>query len=86
MAVARYASATPIPPSVLSRGIGWQVGNHFHFARFEVLLSFGNHKHNFFFLYSRELLSCWMDCLELLLDHQYLCKILLMHSALYLCR
>lgn len=25
MAVARYASATPVPPSVLSRGIGWQV-------------------------------------------------------------
>ncbi|RRT47791.1 hypothetical protein BHE74_00027888 [Ensete ventricosum] len=25
-AVARYASATPVPPSVLSRGIGWQVG------------------------------------------------------------
>ncbi|KAG6506591.1 nucleobase-ascorbate transporter 6-like [Zingiber officinale] len=24
MAVARYASATPVPPSVLSRGIGWQ--------------------------------------------------------------
>ncbi|URD92834.1 Permease family [Musa troglodytarum] len=24
MAVARYASATPMPPSVLSRGIGWQ--------------------------------------------------------------
>ncbi|CAD5312321.1 unnamed protein product [Arabidopsis thaliana] len=25
IAVSRYASATPIPPSVLSRGIGWQV-------------------------------------------------------------
>lgn len=24
MAVARYASATPVPPSVLSRGVGWQ--------------------------------------------------------------
>ncbi|KDO69755.1 hypothetical protein CISIN_1g009582mg [Citrus sinensis] len=24
-AVARYASATPMPPSVLSRGVGWQV-------------------------------------------------------------
>ncbi|RWW09057.1 hypothetical protein GW17_00027466 [Ensete ventricosum] len=25
IAVTRYASATPLPPSVLSRGIGWQV-------------------------------------------------------------
>lgn len=25
IAVSRYASATPLPPSVLSRGIGWQV-------------------------------------------------------------
>jgi len=25
IAVARLASATPVPPSVLSRGIGWQV-------------------------------------------------------------
>jgi hypothetical protein len=25
IAVSRYASATPIPPSVLSRGVGWQV-------------------------------------------------------------
>jgi hypothetical protein len=25
IAVSRYASATPCPPSVLSRGIGWQV-------------------------------------------------------------
>lgn len=24
-AVSRYAGATPIPPSVLSRGVGWQV-------------------------------------------------------------
>ncbi|KAJ6760649.1 XANTHINE-URACIL / VITAMIN C PERMEASE FAMILY MEMBER [Salix purpurea] len=24
MAVSRYASATPMPPSVLSRGVGWQ--------------------------------------------------------------
>uniref|UniRef100_A0A2P2PTK8 Uncharacterized protein n=1 Tax=Rhizophora mucronata TaxID=61149 RepID=A0A2P2PTK8_RHIMU len=24
IAVSRYASATPIPPSVLSRGVGWQ--------------------------------------------------------------
>lgn len=27
IAVARYASATPVPPSVLSRGVGWQVIN-----------------------------------------------------------
>lgn len=25
IAVARYASATAIPPSILSRGVGWQV-------------------------------------------------------------
>ena len=25
IAVSRYASATPLPPSILSRGIGWQV-------------------------------------------------------------
>jgi len=25
IAVSRYASATPLPPSVLSRGVGWQV-------------------------------------------------------------
>jgi len=25
IAVYRYASATPLPPSILSRGIGWQV-------------------------------------------------------------
>ena len=25
IAVSRYASATPMPPSVLSRGVGWQV-------------------------------------------------------------
>lgn len=25
IAVARYASATPLPPSILSRGVGWQV-------------------------------------------------------------
>lgn len=25
IAVSRYASATPCPPSVMSRGIGWQV-------------------------------------------------------------
>ena len=25
IAASRYGSATPIPPSVLSRGIGWQV-------------------------------------------------------------
>lgn len=25
IAVTRYASATPMPPSVLSRGVGWQV-------------------------------------------------------------
>ena len=24
-AVSRYASATPLPPSILSRGVGWQV-------------------------------------------------------------
>lgn len=30
IAVSRYASATPIPPSVLSRGIGWQVKNKKH--------------------------------------------------------
>lgn len=27
ISVSRYASATPIPPSVLSRGIGWQVNS-----------------------------------------------------------
>lgn len=27
IAVARYASATPLPPSILSRGVGWQVNN-----------------------------------------------------------
>jgi len=25
IAVYRFASATPLPPSILSRGIGWQV-------------------------------------------------------------
>lgn len=25
IAVSRYASATPLPPSILSRGVGWQV-------------------------------------------------------------
>lgn len=25
IAVSRYASATPLPPAILSRGIGWQV-------------------------------------------------------------
>lgn len=25
IAVSRYASATPMPPSILSRGVGWQV-------------------------------------------------------------
>lgn len=25
IAVSRYASATPVPPSILSRGVGWQV-------------------------------------------------------------
>lgn len=25
IAVSRYASATPVPPAILSRGVGWQV-------------------------------------------------------------
>uniref|UniRef100_M1BPF7 Permease I n=1 Tax=Solanum tuberosum TaxID=4113 RepID=M1BPF7_SOLTU len=29
IAVARYASATPMPPSILSRGVGWQVNRCF---------------------------------------------------------
>jgi hypothetical protein len=29
IAVSRYASATPCPPSVMSRGIGWQVWSKF---------------------------------------------------------
>lgn len=29
IAVSRYASATPCPPSVMSRGIGWQVSSKF---------------------------------------------------------
>jgi hypothetical protein len=29
IAVSRYASATPCPPSVMSRGIGWQVPSKF---------------------------------------------------------
>lgn len=27
IAASRYGSATPIPPSVTSRGVGWQVAN-----------------------------------------------------------
>lgn len=30
IAVSRYASATPVPHSVLSRGIGWQVCSSLH--------------------------------------------------------
>ena len=37
IAVSRYASATMIPPSVLGRGIGWQVTD----------LIFVNQKHHF---------------------------------------
>jgi len=29
IAVSRYASATMPPPSVISRGVGWQVNTHF---------------------------------------------------------
>lgn len=29
IAVSRYASATPLPPSILSRGVGWQVTDDF---------------------------------------------------------
>lgn len=35
IAASRYGSATPMPPSVLSRGIGWQVAKDstpFHFC------------------------------------------------------
>lgn len=34
IAVSRYASATPVPPSVLSRGIGWQVNKICEFKVF----------------------------------------------------
>ena len=27
IAVSRHASATPLPPSILSRGVGWQVNS-----------------------------------------------------------
>ncbi|XP_044488781.1 nucleobase-ascorbate transporter 4-like isoform X2 [Mangifera indica] len=34
IAASRYGSATPMPPSVLSRGIGWQVANNFIISHF----------------------------------------------------
>jgi len=34
IAVSRYASATPLPPSVLSRGVGWQVNTVYEFQIF----------------------------------------------------
>jgi len=34
IAVSRYASATPLPPSVLSRGVGWQVNTVFELQIF----------------------------------------------------
>lgn len=41
IAVYRYASATPLPPSILSRGIGWQVrkdGYYFQFKYLQTIL------------------------------------------------
>ncbi|KAG6793083.1 hypothetical protein POTOM_002267 [Populus tomentosa] len=38
IAVSRYGSATPLPPSVLSRGIGWLVGHNQLVSQMDTLL------------------------------------------------
>lgn len=40
IAVSRYASATPIPPSVLSRGVGWQANKNYDSIFPRLLLSY----------------------------------------------
>jgi hypothetical protein len=81
IAVSRYASATPCPPSVMSRGIGWQVSSKFLSLQLVYLEILNDIDHltalyltNLSMCHSRELAFCWVDYLELPMEPLYLCK------------